>query len=70
MSRYEISNRHSGQVLGTYSADDYRAALDLMARDAGYPSYAAMCETLEWDAFKAARELSVIALDATSEWQN
>ena len=70
MTRYEISNRQSGVVLGVYKADDFRAALDLMAVDAGYASYAAMCETLEWSEDDARRELSVVALDLSHEYQD
>lgn len=39
-TRYRISNRRSGIVLGVYEADNARAALDALARDAGYADYA------------------------------
>lgn len=40
MTRYNISNTLSGVSLGTYEADSQSAALDAMARDAGYANYA------------------------------
>lgn len=43
MDRYEISNQHSGLTLGIYDGESEREALDVMAWDAGYASYAAMC---------------------------
>lgn len=44
MPRYRISNPTSGLVLGEYDATDPAAALDALARDAGYDSYRAACE--------------------------
>lgn len=43
MSRFEISNTKSGIHLGIYSAPDAQAALEAMARDAGYASYELAC---------------------------
>lgn len=40
---FSISNSTTGVVLGTYAGEDERAALDSMARDAGYPDHAAAC---------------------------
>ena len=40
MASYEISFLSTGAILGTYKADDCRDALDVMARDAGYASFA------------------------------
>ena len=37
---YQISNSVSGAVLGDYEAADEMAALDVMAKDAGYQDYA------------------------------
>lgn len=44
MSQYEISNRSSGQILGTYIGATHWEALDAMARDAGYRDYAQACQ--------------------------
>ena len=41
--KYEISNSTSGLVLGTYDGTDEGAALDALARDAGYESYSDAC---------------------------
>lgn len=43
MRYWKITNRVSGLVLGAYLADSEEAALDAMARDAGYTDYAHMC---------------------------
>jgi len=43
MDRYEISNQHSGLTLGIYDGESEREALDVMAWDAGYASYDALC---------------------------
>ena len=37
---YRIENTRSGVILGDYTADSKEAALDAMARDAGYADYA------------------------------
>lgn len=44
MQIFKIENTISGVVLGEYEAADVAAALDVMARDAGYTDYAAACE--------------------------
>ena len=50
MSAYSIQSNVTGLHLGTYEADSREAALDAMARDAGYTDYAhacrATCDTL------------------------
>jgi hypothetical protein len=43
-TRYSIENTVSGQSLGIYDADSEHGALEAMARDAGYNSYAEACE--------------------------
>ena len=45
MTRYNICNHYSGEDLGTYEAENENAALDAMARDAGYEDYAEVVET-------------------------
>lgn len=42
MSIFEIRLKTNGAVLWTGSADDATAALDAMARAAGYPDYASL----------------------------
>lgn len=49
MAKYMIENRHSAVILGTYEAEDEAAALDAMARDAGYADYAAALAVTEGD---------------------
>ena len=44
MSKFQIENTISGVVLGTFEAADEGGALDAMARDAGYRTYADACE--------------------------
>ncbi|HAX81606.1 MAG TPA: hypothetical protein DCY40_03425 [Actinobacteria bacterium] len=41
---WEISNPRSGAILGRWDAATAEAALDAMARDAGYADYADCCE--------------------------
>ena len=44
MLKFTISNPATGVTLGTYEAATKRDALDAMARDAGYKSFADACE--------------------------
>jgi hypothetical protein len=41
--KFNICNGHSGVDLGDYEAPDMDAALDAMAKDAGYENYRIMC---------------------------
>lgn len=47
MATYEIQNSTSGAILGTYEAASPEAALDLMAKDAGYDSQAQAVEVTD-----------------------
>lgn len=42
MTSFQIFSTATGADLGTYEADSKAAALEVMARDAGYRSYSAM----------------------------
>lgn len=44
MKTYTITNTKSGVILGTYEADTEQDALEAMAHDAGYKTYAEACE--------------------------
>lgn len=57
MAAYTITNTRSGTILGTYDAETEAAALDAMARDAGYADYA----TLEREVPSAEGEILVEA---------
>lgn len=45
MARWNISNTTSGLELGVYEGVTREEALDAMARDAGYESFADSCKT-------------------------
>jgi hypothetical protein len=40
---YTIANTHSGVILGVFYCETEANALDMMAEDAGYDNYAALC---------------------------
>ncbi len=44
MTVYRIENTRSGAVLGDYEVRDAAEALEALARNAGYASYAHACE--------------------------
>ena len=48
--KYSITSRFSGFYLGTYPGATPAAALDAMAREAGYQDYARCCEVTGEDA--------------------
>lgn len=41
---YRVENTHSAIILGDYTADSPEEALELLAKDVGYKTYAKMCE--------------------------
>lgn len=43
MNTYTIANRHSGLILGVFCCATKADALDMLAQDAGYADYAALC---------------------------
>ena len=55
MNTYTIANRHSGLVLGVFWCSSESAALDMLAQDAGYTDYAALCAVVP----SQANELSI-----------
>lgn len=65
MAKFQISNRLSGLRLGTYEAEDESGALEAMARQAGYASYADACAV----APATADELLVERIDGGRSWK-
>ncbi len=55
MSIFQIRQKKNGAVLWTGSASDEQAALDAMAREAGYRDYSAIPESLRADEMQADR---------------
>jgi hypothetical protein len=62
MPTYKIENTVSGQVLGAYQARDENAALDAMARDAGYKDFADSCRVLSRTEEEGREDLKVTEL--------
>lgn len=58
MTSYQISNKTTGVVLGIYDGNSKSEAHEAMARDAGYPSLAAMCDVLGLDLDAAGDDLT------------
>ena len=46
MTNWHITNKNSGERMGYYDGVCTEAALDAMARDAGYIDYRDSCETV------------------------
>ena len=55
MGIYEIRQASTGAILWTGGAESEQQALDAMAREAGYPDYAALPSELRTDEMRAAR---------------
>ena len=49
MKKYQIENTNSGIILGIYEAVTEQMALEALARDAGYATYAIACEAFSVD---------------------
>ena len=49
MKKYQIENTNSGIILGVYEAASEDMALEELARDAGYATYAIACEAFSVD---------------------
>lgn len=62
MTTFQISNPISGLILGTYDAETREAALEALAKDAGYKSFAESCEVTGEDG----SELIVREVEAAS----
>ena len=78
MNTYRISNPISGTILGTYEGETSEAALEAMARDAGYRDYAECCADVPppsgglevvpvWPAKRGAAEHIIISGEGTGE---
>ncbi|GJE58253.1 hypothetical protein [Methylobacterium trifolii] len=55
MSIFQIRQTKSGAVLWTGAAADERTALDAMAREAGYPDFSALPDTVRANGIEAAK---------------
>ena len=49
MKKFEIENTTSGFSLGIFEANSEEQALEIMAKEAGYNSYAEACEVAPGD---------------------
>ncbi|GJD95563.1 hypothetical protein [Methylobacterium iners] len=54
MSIFQIRRKTNGAILWTGSANDAATALDAMAREAGYPDFAALPENIRAAGVEAA----------------
>ena len=49
MKKYQIENTNSAVLFGVYEAESKEMALEALARDAGYATYAIACEAFSVD---------------------
>lgn len=70
MNTYEITNTSSGHSFGTFDADSEQGALEALAKDAGYKSYADMRKVAPGDDIRVSEALTktqIVAIEAAAK---